>query len=58
MYFVCLCKVAVMFGTVEFSMFSFIALQVCKDLSQIVPVILVSPFTISYYTYKCWQITE
>jgi len=30
---------------------------VANDLSQFVPVILISPFTIGYYTYKCQLIT-
>ncbi|UJR20946.1 hypothetical protein I4U23_024055 [Adineta vaga] len=29
----------------------------CRALSNIIPLLLISPFTIGYYTYRTWQIT-
>ncbi|XP_067950782.1 lysosomal cobalamin transporter ABCD4-like isoform X1 [Watersipora subatra] len=34
------------------------ASAVCNDLAQVVPVLLVSPFTITYYSYQCWLVTS
>ncbi|CAF0768720.1 unnamed protein product [Didymodactylos carnosus] len=31
--------------------------QLCKTLAYIIPLLLVSPFTIAYYVYRTWQIT-
>jgi ATP-binding cassette subfamily D (ALD) protein 4 len=31
--------------------------SLCRTLSVIIPLILISPFTIAYYSYRTWQIT-
>jgi ATP-binding cassette, subfamily D (ALD), member 4 len=31
--------------------------SLCRTLSGIIPLLLISPFTIAYYTYRTWQIT-